>query len=69
MSCDRCGLDMECQCLLYELEDRVIAIEKVIDVMLDEMGTVSVDLLQRKFKMTHKEAKKTIDRLRSEMDE
>lgn len=69
MICDRCSLDMDCPCLLYEIADRVRAIEKVIDVMLDDMGTVSVALLQRKFKMTYKEAVRVVDRLKEDMQE
>lgn len=69
--CDRCGLEysFECHCDFHALEKRVDHIQEEIDKLLDLYGTVSVSLLMRKFKMTHDEAMKIIDRLKEEMDE
>lgn len=40
--CDKCGLiDPECQCYVYELEDRIIALEEGLDQLTEVVNAIS----------------------------
>lgn len=42
MQCDKCGLtDPECHCYVYELEDRIIALEEGLDQLTEVVKAIS----------------------------